>query len=88
MKKTFILGASLALVLAGATSCGGNKNANNAEEAAAAKTDTLTYSTDVFGEETAQAVYPVDEEGYISVERADDEAVKRLFGEGGGTGDS
>lgn len=30
----------------------------------------------------------VDEEGYISVERADDEAVKRLFGEGGGTGDS
>ncbi len=67
MKKTFILGASLALVLAGATSCGGNKNANNAEEAAAAKTDTLTYSTDVFGEETAQAVYPVDEEGYTVI---------------------
>ncbi len=67
MKKTFILGASLALVLAGATSCGGNKNANNAEEEAAAKTDTLTYSTDVFGEETAQAVYPVDEEGYTVI---------------------
>ncbi len=67
MKKTFILGASLALVLAGATSCGGNKNANNAEKAAAAKTDTLTYSTDVFGEETAQAVYPVDEEGYTVI---------------------
>ncbi len=67
MKKTFILGASLALVLAGVTSCGGNKNANNAEKAAAAKTDTLTYSTDVFGEETAQAVYPVDEEGYTVI---------------------
>ncbi|MDE6239932.1 MAG: DUF1080 domain-containing protein [Muribaculaceae bacterium] len=66
MKKTLISAASLALVLScGLTSCGEKKSAETENESA--KTATLTYSTERMGEQTAQAEFPVDDEGYTVI---------------------
>ena len=66
MKKTLISAASLALVLScGLASCGEKKSAETENESA--KTATLTYSTERMGEQTAQAEFPVDDEGYTVI---------------------
>lgn len=60
------MAASLALALAcGLTACGGKKNAAAEEETA--KTATLSYSTERLGEESSEAEFPVDDEGYIVI---------------------
>ena len=66
MKKNIIVVSAIALLCGGLWACGGNKTAKAAEETAP-EMATLTYSTERFGDETASAEFPVDENGYIVI---------------------
>lgn len=66
MRKTLIFGTTLALILAGMTSCGKKQAAAEtatADEAVAQ----LSFSTAPFGEETDTAAFAVDSAGYIII---------------------
>lgn len=65
MKKTIILAASAALIFPVVLSSCKSKTAT--EEAAAPETAVLAVSTECYGDETTEAEFPVDEEGYIVI---------------------
>lgn len=82
MKKTIILAASAALVLAGATSCGNKQTAAEANAVDESVAE-LSFSTVPFGEETDTATFAIDDEGYISIFNGTDATGWRGYGREG-----
>lgn len=82
MKKTIILAASAALVLAGAISCGNKQTAAEANAVDESVAE-LSFSTVPFGEETDTATFVIDDEGYISIFNGTDATGWRGYGREG-----
>ncbi len=66
MNKSILFAASSIVLACGLTACGAKKT-EAADENNQKQTATLSYSTERYGEETAQAEFPVDEDGYIVI---------------------
>lgn len=66
MNKILLAAAPIAL-MAALMSCGGKSTAQNEVAEDKDSTVVLTYSTERFGDETSQAEFKVDEEGYIVI---------------------